>query len=337
MISKLKLARPLRFQARGLWVVLLLGAACSEAPTEPGGQATGGSMPGVSGASGAATTGGNSAAAGTSSATAGAGGGGAGAAGAGGQMSVTLGGTAGMQSTAGGGNAGAGGGGTGGAGGANDPAADLAAVAKLNGFQLLDPCDLTNYTISSDPGAVCPQKDDVKNQHVTLTLAGDAAVTYVVKLHVRGIVEGYWYDGGTLDPVSSTFYTGGVPTVGGNASACKNMASSLPFKLPTELAPTDGCFNGFNMFAMSVSAPKQHFFLNYTAKKDGDRPPHAVYKEDYTVSVEMQGQAMLEFYVVGSDEHECYNHDQTIAGVTLPTSPYIGEFLQFDVVSVSRK
>ena len=68
-------------------------------------------------------------------------------------MSGSVGGTAGTPSLGGGGNAGAGGGGgaAGAAGGGSDPTADLAAVAKLNGFQLLDPCDLTNYTVSSDP------------------------------------------------------------------------------------------------------------------------------------------------------------------------------------------
>jgi hypothetical protein len=341
--ASLERVRPIRFEARSLWVLLLVGAACSEAPIVPTDQGAGGALPAVGGGGGSGTPGGASAQAGASSAAGSLAAIGGGGTGAGGQPSGSVGGAAGMQSIGGGGgNAGsagsAGGSAAGGAaGGANDPAADVAAFATLNGYQLLDPCDLTNYTVTSDPGAVCPQKDNVKNQHLTLHVAGDASVTYVVKLHVRGILEGYWYDGGSLDPVGRAFYTGGVPTVGGNASACKNMASSLPFMLPSELAPTDGCFNGFNMFAMSVSAPKQHYYLNYTAEKDGDRPPHAVYKQDYTVSVDIQGQAALDFFIVGSDEHQCYNHNQTITGVALPMSPYIGEFLQFDVVSVTRK
>ncbi len=234
-----------------------------------------------------------------------------------------------------GGSGGAGSGGT--AGGPVDVDADMAALAPLNRFQLLDPCDLTSYQIEPGPGAVCPQRDDVKNQHVSVQLSGDASVTYVVTLRVRGVVERYWYEGGSLDPVSQVFYTGGRPSIGDYPSACKNQASQLPFELPAALSPEDGCFNGFNVFAMSVSAPAQHFFLNYTADKDGDRPPHAVYEQDYTVSVEMQGQARLDFYVIGSDEHQCYNHSEIIEGVSLPSSPYIGEFLQFDVMGVKRK
>ena len=235
-----------------------------------------------------------------------------------------------------GGNAGnAGNAGTGGNAGAS-AGDDNAALAPLNGYQLLDPCDLTNYQVQSDPGAVCPQLNAVKNQHVIKKIAGDASVTYNVTLRVRGIVERYWYEGGTLDPVSKVFYTGGVPTVGGFASACKNKASELPFQLPPDVSPSDGCFNGFNVFAMTVSAPKQHFYLNYTTDKNSDRPPHAVYSQDYTVTIAMQGQATLDFYIIGSDEHQCYNHDKVIDGVTLTSSPYIGEFLQFDVVTVTR-
>jgi hypothetical protein len=262
---------------------------------------------------------------------------GVGGGGVGGQTSGPLAGAAGAPSLAGGGNAGAGGSAAGAAGSASDPAADRAAFSVLDGFQILDPCDLTSYSVEPGPGAVCPQKNDVKNQHVTVQVAGVAGVTYLVNLRVRGIVERYWYDGGVLDPVSKVFYTGGVPTVGGFASACKNQASSLPFALPAELTPSDGCFNGFNVFAMSVSIPHEHFFLNYTTDKDGDRPPHAVYAQDYSVSVEVQGQATLDFFVIGSDEHECYNHTQVIDGVQLSSSPYIGEFLQLNVVDVTRK
>lgn len=317
-------------------------SACSDAaapasnPPGGAGQATtaggnaGASTTGV-GAAGAATAGTATSAGQSAMPQAGAGGQNGGA-GSGGQNAA--GGGGGSGSGGSGGSSGTGGA-AGGAGGGN-PADDKAALAPLNGYQLLDPCDMTNYKVQSDPAAVCPQLDSVKNQHVSKKIAGDANVTYDVTLRVRGVVERYWYEGGTLDPVSKVFYTGGVPTVGGFASACKNKASELPFTLPTEVSPKDGCFNGFNVFAMTVSEPKQHFYLNYTADKNGDRPPHAVYSQDYTVKIQMKGQATLDFFIIGSDEHQCYNHDKVIEGVTLASSPYIGNFLQFDVVQVMR-
>jgi len=337
----MKVSTSLRLVSRSSVAVaglLAATSACGDAAapatsTATAGQSTvGGSSAGASSAVMPAT--GGSATGGTATggtATGGTATGGAAQAGMGGQSSA-----ANAGAGAGGGTGGQSGGGAGGSAGGANPADDTAALAPLNGYQLLDPCDLTTYKVESDPGAVCPQLNAVKNQHVTQKIAGDASVTYDVTLRVRGIVERYWYEGGTLDPVSKVFYTGGVPTVGGFASAQKNKVSELPFPLPTEISPTDGYFNGFNVFAMTVSAPKQHFYLNYTADKNGDRQPHAVYSQDYTVTIQMQGQASLDFYIIGSDEHQCYNHDKVIDGVTLKSSPYIGEFLQFDVVKVTR-
>ncbi|HVY29552.1 MAG TPA: hypothetical protein VHB79_23495 [Polyangiaceae bacterium] len=309
----------------------LLAGACEDS------QPPGAASPTVAGAGQAAGGGGSSAAGAGGANVAGGAGGAAGGTALGGQAGAAAGAAA-LGGGAGGGAGGAAGAaGTGGNAGSSDPAADAAALAPLDGFQLLDPCDLSNYQVEPGSGAVCPQKNDVKNQHVSLQLGGDASVTYVVGLRVRGIVERYWYEGGTLDDASHVFYVGGVPTIGGYASACKNHTSELPFTLPTAMAPKDGCLNGFNVFGMSVSAPEQHYFLNYTTDKDGDRPPHAVYSQDYSVSIELQGQAKLDFYVIGSDEHQCYNHTQVVDGVELPMSPYVGEFLQFDVLSVKRK
>jgi len=233
------------------------------------------------------------------------------------------------------GGAGAAFGGTTQGGGSGGAADAMAAAAILNGYQLLDPCQ-SSYKAVATPGDVCPQDATVKNQKIQLQFGGEASVTYNVTLHVRGIMEGYWYSGGMLDPTSKTFYTGGVPTIGGFSSACKNKTSELPFALPAEITPSDDCWNGFNMFALTVSAPNQHYYLNYTAEKNGDRPPHAVYASDYTVTIPIQGQAKLEFYIIGSDEHECYNFNGLVSGVTTTPSPYVGEFAQFDVTNVTR-
>ena len=315
-----------------LAALLVAASACSDGASPPGATA------GQAGSGGASA---GSSAAGTTSASGSAL---AGATSSGGQETTSPGGAAGQAGAAGAlagagiGGAGSGGGGGGGMAGAggSTPVDDKAAFAALHGYQLLDPCDLTSYKVEASPAAVCPQLNSVKNQHVSRQVAGDPNVTYNVTLRVRGIMEGYWYEGGSLDAVSKAFYTGGKPTVGGFSSACKNKASELPFQLPSEVAPTDGCFNGFNMFAMTVSEPKQHFYLNYTAQKDGDRPPHAVYQQDYTVTLPLKGQAKLDFYIVGSDEHQCYNHDKVIEGVTLAATPYIGQFVQFDVIDVKR-
>jgi hypothetical protein len=323
--------------------LLSAAAACSSDAVTPSASAgassssqagSGGTAPALGGSAGVSAAGsgnagmGNagaaSAAAGNASSAGGAGtsgsaSGGAGASGGGSGGNTA--GSAGSAGTAQGGGAGAG--------------SDLAAAAVLNRYQLLDPCQSSYHAVAT-PGDVCPQDTAVKNQKIQLQFGGDAAITYNVTLHVRGIMEGYWYSGGTLDTKSNRFYTGGVPTVGGFTSACKNKTSELPFALPSEITPTDNCWNGFNMFGFTVSAPSQHYFLNYTSEKNGDRPPHAVYSSDYTVTIPIQGQAKIEFYIVGSDEHECYNFNGQVTGVTTMPSPYIGDFVQFDVMNVTR-
>lgn len=35
-------------------------------------------------------------------------------------------------------------------------------------------------------------------------------------------------------------------------------------------------------------------------------------------------------------EHQCYNFNQKMPGVSTMPSPYIGEFVQFDVTNVTR-
>jgi hypothetical protein len=314
------------------WLCTVISACSSEAVTPSGSAGNGAQIAG----------GGSAAAAGRGNAGIGSAVGGGGASPAGGGAGPEVAGASGSGASPTGGFAGQGSSGAAGAaagstaqGGSAGAENDLAAAAVLDHYQLLDPCQ-ASYKAVATPGDVCPQDTAVKNQAIPLQFAGDAAVTYNVTLHVRGIMEGYWYSGGVLDSANMTFYTGGVPTVGGYSSACKNKTSELPFALPAEITPSDNCWNGFNMFALTVSSPKQHYYLNYTAKKDNDRPPHAVYPSDYTVTIPIQGQAKLQFYVVGSDEHECYNVNQLTNGVNTTPSPYIGEFVQFDVTRVTR-
>jgi len=317
--------------ARCLVVAVMAGpAACSSDAPPPVASLGGAGNANHGGSAGGAVIGGNGGVGGRGGAgSGGAGGTPASVSGAGQGGGGASGGSSGAAGTSG---SGAGGAPSGGSAGASD---DRAAAAALNGYQLLDPCQ-SSYAAVATPGDVCPQDSAVKNQKLPLQFGGDAQVTYEVTLRVRGIMEGYWYAGGTLDPVSKTFYTGGVPTIDGNTSACKNKTSELPFSLPAEITPVDNCWNGFNVFALTVSQPSQHYYLNYTAEKNGDRPPHAVYTSDYTVTIPIQGQAKLEFYVIGSDEHECYNFDKVLPGVTTSPSPYIGEFVDFEVMNVTR-
>lgn len=360
--NSVRQAVPLRLAGITLGIALLFGAC---APTGSSSGGTGGSSSGGSGTGGTTT---GSGGAGTVS-----GSGGAVESGSGGSQPVTTGGSTGSGGAdptgsggapATGGRAGTGGGtagsagatatGTGGTTGAGGGSSDdMAAAQVLNGYAILKPC-VSSFkpTPNANGDCCCEELAANENQHVTKAFGGDPNVTYNVKVRIAGIAERYWYTGGTLDPVGMLFYTGGLPTIHSTKApnnlapgkgACKihppetdsNMA--LPFKVPVEVNPADGCFNGFNIFAMTVSAPKQSYFLNYTTDFDGtDRQPHKVYKNDYTVTIPIKGGASLDFYTIDGDHHQVTN-DGTMSVPNVKTAqPYNGNFLEFTVLGVTR-
>lgn len=325
-------------------------AGCTSSSDGTGQLATGGS--GAAGSAGSSAQAGTLGSAGSSGAAGTSGGGGtAGAGTAGGNAGATAAGTGGASGSGAGGNASGGtagaSGGSAGAGGSNlDPGDAKAAAMVLDGFALIKPCN------DNVLGCCCNEDPNYENQHIMKMFGGNPNVTYNVKLRVAGVSERYWYTGGTLDPVSKLFYTGGLPTVNGpppsttaRPTACKIQPPktdgppnnfALGFTVPPEVNPSDGCFNGFNIFAMTVSSPKKSYYLNYTQEFDGsDRQPHSCYENDYTVTIPIQGQAQLDFYVIDGDHHQVANNGSQMVPNVKTKQPYHGNFLEFTVIDVT--
>ena len=315
-----------------------------------GGSGPGGTTGNTGGTTVAAGSGGSSGNTGIAGAAGSAGAGGT--TGAGGQGGSSLGGSgnagAGGAAAGRGGSAGGGaaGGGTGGAAGSINPSDPRMAAMVLDGFALIKPCNDNVW------GCCCNEDPKYENQHITKQFGGDPNVTYNVKLRIAGVSERYWYTGGMLDPVSKLFYTGGLPTINGpppsttpRPSACKIQPPktdgppnnfALGFTVPPEINPSDGCFNGFNIFAMIVSSPKKSYYLNYTQEFDGtDRQPHACYENDYTVTIPITGQAQLDFYVIDGDHHQVANTGQQMVPNVKTKQPYHGNFWEFTVLDVT--
>jgi len=326
-----------------------------------GAAGTGGN--GATGAAGTTGSGGSSGSAGTAAAgttgsagTAGAAGtgGGAGSSSGGGGAGGGAGGNGGTGGSSGGGAGGVGGGAGAGGSAAGGSAGDArAAAAVLDGFALLKPCNNWKFSNTNNSGDCCCEEIAAnENQHITKQFGGDASVTYNVKVRIAGVAERYWYSGGVLDP-TSIFYVGGLPTIHSTQApnnnlqpgqgACKihppqtDSQYALPFTVPVEVRPSDGCYNGFNIFAMTVSSPKQSFYLNYTTDYDGiDRQPHAVYKTDYTVTIPIAGGARLDFYTIDGDHHQVTNNGTMMVSSVKTAQPYNGNFLEFTVLDVTR-
>jgi hypothetical protein len=230
-----------------------------------------------------------------------------------------------------------------------------AAAEVLDGFALLKPCVSSfrpSGNMNNNGDCCCEELASNENQHITKQFGGDPTVTYNVTLRVAGVAERYWYSGGMLD-TSMVFYRGGLPTIHSASAPNNNLLAgqgackvhppetdgqfAIPFTVPEEIRPTDGCYNGFNIFAMTVSSPKQSYYLNHTAEFDGaDRQPHSVYRTDYTVTIPIAGQARLDFYTIDGDHHQVTNNGTMSVPDVKTGQPYNGNFLEFTVVDVTR-
>ncbi len=234
------------------------------------------------------------------------------------------------------------------------PADPREAADVLDGFAIHKPC-VSSFQPSGNPNnagdCCCEEEAANENQHLTVAFGGDPGVTYNVTLRIAGVAERYWYEGGELDETSQRFYSGGLPTIHGAApnqglspgqGACKihppetDGQFALPFEVPPEIRPADGCYNGFNIFAMTVSAPQRSYYLNHTLDFDGaDRQPHSVYETDYTVTIPIQGQAQVAFYTIDGDHHQVTNNGTMMVPDVATEQPYNGNFLELQVVAVT--
>lgn len=326
-----------------LILALLASATAACSSTESANAPTAGSSSHQAG--GGATSG--AAGAGQPAGGAGTGGtGGAPLAGGGAGGAVTSGGAAGL---------GGGGGQAGAAGGVTEDARLAAQV--LDGFALLKPC-VSSFTPSGDASNMgdccCEETAESENQHITKQFGGDPNLIYEVTVRIAGVAERYWYAEGTLAEANEQLYVGGFPTIHSasapNANlnpgqgACKvhppetDGQFALPFTVPDEIRPKDGCYNGFNIFAMTVSSAngKQSYYLNYTTDFDGaDRQPHSVYETDYTATISIPSQAQLDFYTIDGDHHQVTNNGTMSVPDLKTPQPFNGNFLEFTVLEVS--
>jgi hypothetical protein len=348
-------------------LVFCIGAGCMPAAAPGNGSGGAGGRGGDAGPGGRAGGGGGSAGSlggrggigGSDGGDAGAGGGATGGTGALGGAGGAV--DAGLPDSGAAGSGGSGNAGSGGAAGGGGTAGtmsvdDRMAAQVLDGFAILKPC-VSSFKPSGNASnrgdCCCEELAANENQHITKQFGGDPNVTYNVTIRVAGVAERYWYSGGMLDATGKVFYTGGLPTIHSTSApnnnlrpgqgACKvhppetDSLYALPFTVPAEIRPADGCYNGFNVFALTVASPKQSYYLNDTTEFDGvDRQPHAVYKTDYTITLPISGQTRLDFYTVDGDHHQVTNNGTMTVPTLKTTQPYNGNFLELTVIDVTR-
>lgn len=185
--------------------------------------------------------------------------------------------------------------------------ADLKAVAAtIDGYRWEFPC---KDAMPENPkeGADCvsglvtgdPKKTD--NFSAEKVFGGEKGKRYKVTLRFRGVVEPMMYKNGTKD--GDNFYVGGEPDNG-----------------------------TYNIYKLSVSSPKAHFFLNRE-----DKVGHKIFTIDYTKTIEIDGGATVSFLGDGQNGRLISNFKKLVVTDLKPApKPFNGQFVQMDVVEVAE-
>lgn len=174
-------------------------------------------------------------------------------------------------------------------------------AVSLSGLRWELPCQ----SAATDPALCTTQTTNITK---TTTLAGAAGTTYAVKLRFRGVIEPKTYSGGVE---TGFFSVGGTP------------ASDTA-----------------NIYRLTVSAPSATYFVN----SGTTRASTALYAEsiDYEATVDMQAGATVTLTAEPLDALQIKNRDQAgapfvVADVPPAPAAFDGQFVQMDVVSVTKK
>ena len=175
---------------------------------------------------------------------------------------------------------------------------------SIDGFRFEFPCKAPmpkNPKKGADCFSALVKGDPKKTDNFTSkkTFGGEKGKRYKVTLRFRGVVEPMMYKGG--ERVGEYFYIGGE----------KNNGT-------------------YNIYQISVSSPKSHYFLNRQ-----DKVGHKVFTIDYTQTIEIDGGAKITLHGDGQNGRLISNFKKLVVKNVAPApKPYNGQFIQVDVVEV---
>jgi hypothetical protein len=191
--------------------------------------------------------------------------------------------------------------------GASALAIDAASpAAAIDGFRFEFPCkdpmpENPKEGESGLSGLVKGDPNTTDNFTFTKKFGGQPGKRYKVTLRFRGVVEPMMYKNG--QQVGEYFYIGGE----------KNNAT-------------------YNVYQISVSSPKSHFFLNRQ-----DKVGHSIFTIDYTQTIEIDGGADVVFFGDGQNGKLITNFKKLVVpGIAPSPAPYNGQFVQLDVLDVKE-
>jgi hypothetical protein len=178
--------------------------------------------------------------------------------------------------------------------------------ASIDGYRFEFPCKEPMPDIpkpGADGTSAIATGDPAKTDQFTVekVFGGEEGKRYKVTLRFRGVVEPMMYKGG--DQVGDYFYIGGE----------KNNAT-------------------YNVYQISVSDPKQHYFLNRQ-----DKVGHQIFTIDYTQTIEIAGGAKITLHGNGQNGRLITNFKKLVVPDIPPApAPFNGQFIQINVVDVQE-
>ncbi len=178
--------------------------------------------------------------------------------------------------------------------------------AAIDGYRFEFPCKEPmpeNPKPGADGTSAIATGDPAKTDQFTVQkqFGGEKGKRYKVTLRFRGVVEPMMYKDG--EKVGDYFYIGGE----------KNNAT-------------------YNVYQISVSEPKQHYFLNRQ-----DKVGHQIFTIDYTQTIEIAGGASITLHGNGQNGRLITNFKKLVVPDVLPApEPFNGQFVQINVVDVQE-
>ncbi|MEK6237681.1 MAG: hypothetical protein N2C14_23480 [Planctomycetales bacterium] len=175
---------------------------------------------------------------------------------------------------------------------------------SIDGYRFEFPCKKPmpeNPRKGADCFSALVKGDPKKTDNFTAkkTFGGEKGKRYKVTLRFRGVVEPMMYKGG--EQVGEYFYIGGE----------KNNGT-------------------YNVYQISVSSPKSHYFLNRQ-----DKVGHKIFTIDYQQTIEIDGGAEITFHGDGQNGRLISNFSKLVVPELKPApKPFNGQFIQVDVVDV---
>ena len=178
--------------------------------------------------------------------------------------------------------------------------------AAIDGYRFEFPCKEPmpeNPKPGADGTSAIATGDPAKTDQFTVQkeFGGEKGKRYKVTLRFRGVVEPMMYKDG--QQVGDYFYIGGE----------KNNAT-------------------YNVYQISVSEPKQHYFLNRQ-----DKVGHQIFTIDYNQTLEIAGGATITLHGNGQNGRLITNFKKLVVPDIKPApEPYNGQFIQINVVDVQE-